>query len=223
MRDLQFDAKTGLLTAGAGCRLADVNNFLLARGRSCPRARAKPSASPLTLAAATAPAVSSPVFASNCRSRIAETLMTRPSSLSEKPSKQWPPDFMAMGSWSAMARCIACMHASLAGAAGDQLGLGEDGGIIGLACRAITHVGWREENDGLRLRGGAGRNGSRDFFARARFAKKAEVAASDVRRKERRVGMACAQRRGKCEKAKAGTAGLASYHPFAPLNFRPHV
>ena len=33
---LQLDAKTGVLTAGAGCRLADVNRFLLAKGRFLP-------------------------------------------------------------------------------------------------------------------------------------------------------------------------------------------
>jgi hypothetical protein len=36
MRDLQLNEKTGFLTAGAGCRLADVNNYLLARGRFLP-------------------------------------------------------------------------------------------------------------------------------------------------------------------------------------------
>ena len=36
MNDLRLDAKTGLLTAGAGCRLAEVNRFLLARGRLLP-------------------------------------------------------------------------------------------------------------------------------------------------------------------------------------------
>lgn len=34
--DLHLDAKTGLLTAGAGCRLRDVNQYLLARGRFLP-------------------------------------------------------------------------------------------------------------------------------------------------------------------------------------------
>jgi FAD/FMN-containing dehydrogenase len=36
LRDLALDAKTGFLTAGAGCRLAEVNRFLLARGRFLP-------------------------------------------------------------------------------------------------------------------------------------------------------------------------------------------
>ncbi|MCE9609600.1 MAG: FAD-binding oxidoreductase [Chthoniobacter sp.] len=36
MNDLRLDARTGVLTAGAGCRLADVNRFLLARGRFLP-------------------------------------------------------------------------------------------------------------------------------------------------------------------------------------------
>jgi len=34
--DLRLDAGTGVLTAGAGCRLRDVNRFLLARGRFLP-------------------------------------------------------------------------------------------------------------------------------------------------------------------------------------------
>jgi FAD/FMN-containing dehydrogenase len=36
VNELHLDAKTGLLTAGAGCRLRDVNRFLLARGRFLP-------------------------------------------------------------------------------------------------------------------------------------------------------------------------------------------
>ena len=36
MRELKFDEKTGVLTAGAGCRIVDVNNFLLPRGRFLP-------------------------------------------------------------------------------------------------------------------------------------------------------------------------------------------
>ena len=36
MNDLRLEAKTGVLTAGAGCRLADVNRFLMARGRFLP-------------------------------------------------------------------------------------------------------------------------------------------------------------------------------------------
>jgi FAD/FMN-containing dehydrogenase len=36
MREIQFDAKTGILTAGAGCRLEEVNRFLLARARFLP-------------------------------------------------------------------------------------------------------------------------------------------------------------------------------------------
>ena len=36
LNNLQLDAKTGLLTAGAGCRLADVNRYLMARGRFLP-------------------------------------------------------------------------------------------------------------------------------------------------------------------------------------------
>ena len=36
MNDLRLDAKSGMLTAGAGCRLADVNRFLMARGRFLP-------------------------------------------------------------------------------------------------------------------------------------------------------------------------------------------
>ena len=36
MNDLRLDAKSGVLTAGAGCRLADVNRFLMARGRFLP-------------------------------------------------------------------------------------------------------------------------------------------------------------------------------------------
>jgi FAD/FMN-containing dehydrogenase len=36
MSDLHLDAKTELLTAGAGCRLRDVNQYLLARGRFLP-------------------------------------------------------------------------------------------------------------------------------------------------------------------------------------------
>jgi FAD/FMN-containing dehydrogenase len=37
MREIQFDAKTGILTAGAGCRLEEVNRFLLAREQSVSR------------------------------------------------------------------------------------------------------------------------------------------------------------------------------------------
>src|SRR6266516_5949735 len=33
MREMQLDPKTGILTAGAGCRLEEVNKFLLAKGR----------------------------------------------------------------------------------------------------------------------------------------------------------------------------------------------
>src|SRR5258705_3210950 len=36
MREIQLDPKTGILTAGAGCRLEEVNQFLLARGRFLP-------------------------------------------------------------------------------------------------------------------------------------------------------------------------------------------
>src|SRR3954447_8576386 len=36
MREMQLDPKTGILTAGAGCRLEEVNKFLLARGRFLP-------------------------------------------------------------------------------------------------------------------------------------------------------------------------------------------
>ena len=36
MREMQLDPKTGILTAGAGCRLEEVNQFLLARGRFLP-------------------------------------------------------------------------------------------------------------------------------------------------------------------------------------------
>src|SRR6266496_6074212 len=36
MRQMQLDAKTGVLTAGAGCRLEEVNRFLLAKGRFLP-------------------------------------------------------------------------------------------------------------------------------------------------------------------------------------------
>jgi FAD/FMN-containing dehydrogenase len=36
MREMQLDRKTGILTAGAGCRLEEVNKFLLARGRFLP-------------------------------------------------------------------------------------------------------------------------------------------------------------------------------------------
>ena len=36
MRQMQLDSKTGILTAGAGCRLEEVNRFLLARGRFLP-------------------------------------------------------------------------------------------------------------------------------------------------------------------------------------------
>ena len=36
LKELRLDAKTGLLTAGAGCRLREVNQFLLARGRFLP-------------------------------------------------------------------------------------------------------------------------------------------------------------------------------------------
>jgi FAD/FMN-containing dehydrogenase len=36
MREMQLDSKTGILTAGAGCRLEEVNQFLLAKGRFLP-------------------------------------------------------------------------------------------------------------------------------------------------------------------------------------------
>ena len=36
LNGLRLDAKTGVLTAGAGCRLAEVNRFLMARGRFLP-------------------------------------------------------------------------------------------------------------------------------------------------------------------------------------------
>jgi len=36
MRNLQLDERTGVLTAGGGCRIVDVNNFLLPRGRFLP-------------------------------------------------------------------------------------------------------------------------------------------------------------------------------------------
>jgi hypothetical protein len=36
LRQMQFDPKTGMLIAGAGCRLEDVNQFLLAKGRFLP-------------------------------------------------------------------------------------------------------------------------------------------------------------------------------------------
>ena len=36
MREMQLDPKTGILTAGAGCRLEEVNKFLLAKGRFLP-------------------------------------------------------------------------------------------------------------------------------------------------------------------------------------------
>ncbi|HEY2341372.1 MAG TPA: FAD-binding oxidoreductase [Chthoniobacteraceae bacterium] len=36
MRQLALDAKTGVLTAGAGCRLEELNRFLLAKGRFLP-------------------------------------------------------------------------------------------------------------------------------------------------------------------------------------------
>src|SRR5258707_896489 len=36
MRDLELDPHSGLLTAGAGCRLRDVNSYLLPRGRFLP-------------------------------------------------------------------------------------------------------------------------------------------------------------------------------------------
>ena len=36
LRQMQLDVKTGILTAGAGCRLEEVNRFLLARGRFLP-------------------------------------------------------------------------------------------------------------------------------------------------------------------------------------------
>src|SRR2546428_6611774 len=36
MLDMQLDAKAGILTKGAGCRLEEVNRFLLARGRYLP-------------------------------------------------------------------------------------------------------------------------------------------------------------------------------------------
>jgi FAD/FMN-containing dehydrogenase len=36
MREMRLDPKTGIFTAGAGCRLEEVNQFLLARGRFLP-------------------------------------------------------------------------------------------------------------------------------------------------------------------------------------------
>ena len=36
MREMQLDPKTGILTAGAGCRLEEVNQFLLPKGRFLP-------------------------------------------------------------------------------------------------------------------------------------------------------------------------------------------
>ena len=36
MRQMQLDPKTGIFTAGAGCRLEEVNGFLLSRGRFLP-------------------------------------------------------------------------------------------------------------------------------------------------------------------------------------------
>jgi hypothetical protein len=36
MREMQLDPKTGILTAGAGCRLEEVNQFLLGKGRFLP-------------------------------------------------------------------------------------------------------------------------------------------------------------------------------------------
>src|SRR5262249_2564642 len=36
MREMQLDPKTGIFTAGAGCRLEEVNKFLLAKGRFLP-------------------------------------------------------------------------------------------------------------------------------------------------------------------------------------------
>jgi FAD/FMN-containing dehydrogenase len=36
MREMQLDPKTGILTAGAGCRLEEVNRFLLPKGRFLP-------------------------------------------------------------------------------------------------------------------------------------------------------------------------------------------
>ena len=36
LNELRLDAKTGILTAGAGCRLREVNRFLLAQGRFLP-------------------------------------------------------------------------------------------------------------------------------------------------------------------------------------------
>jgi hypothetical protein len=42
MRQMQLDAKTGILTAGAGCRLEEVNRFLLA-AVTCQLARAEQS------------------------------------------------------------------------------------------------------------------------------------------------------------------------------------
>ena len=36
MRQMEFDSRTGILTAGAGCRVEDVNQFLLSKGRFLP-------------------------------------------------------------------------------------------------------------------------------------------------------------------------------------------
>ena len=36
MREMQLDLHTGILTAGAGCRLEELNQFLLAKGRFLP-------------------------------------------------------------------------------------------------------------------------------------------------------------------------------------------
>ena len=36
MRQMQFDSRTGMLTAGAGCRVEDVHQFLLGQGRFLP-------------------------------------------------------------------------------------------------------------------------------------------------------------------------------------------
>ena len=36
MRQMQFDSRTGILTAGAGCRVEDVHQFLLGKGRFLP-------------------------------------------------------------------------------------------------------------------------------------------------------------------------------------------
>ncbi|HEX8077581.1 MAG TPA: FAD-dependent oxidoreductase, partial [Chthoniobacterales bacterium] len=36
MRQMELDSRTGILTAGAGCRVEDVNQFLLGKGRFLP-------------------------------------------------------------------------------------------------------------------------------------------------------------------------------------------